>query len=288
MLGSRNAAPFKTEARVVYDDANLYVGIKCHEPDVKKIKTAKREHEGQIFDDDSVEVMLDPGFSKTDYIQLAVNASGTKFDCSRSKAGAAEDDSWDGDWDAASRISRDHWACEIRVPFHALGVTAKTPSPWGINICRNKKNPAGYSSIATTGSYNEPASFPALIGLDVDLSRYVVRLGQPRLVPEAKQGKLLARLVIPVTSVSDKPQTVVLEKVGDVSVKAPAGRAENMVLKPNEQRVLTIENLTLDRDSGKPDGSYALAARPATRRALHRAGTSSPSLSGRLAYARCR
>ena len=265
-LGSKNAAPFSTEARVLYDDGSLYIGIKCDEPDVKKIKTAKREHEGQIFSDDSVEVMLDPGFSKTNYIQLAVNASGTKFDCSRLKAGAAEDDSWNGDWDAASRIGRDHWACEIRVPFHTLGATAKTPLPWGINVCRNKKDPAGYSSIAETGAYNEPASFRALIGLDADLSRYVVLLGEPRLVPEAKQDKLLARLTIPVTNVSDKPQTVVLEKVGEVSAEDPAGRARNMTLNPNEQRVVTIQNLALDRDSGKPDGSYALAARPATRK----------------------
>ena len=159
---------------VLYDESNIYIGMKCDEPNVNNIKTSSREHDdGQLFRDDCIEIMLDSGLNMTNYFHFAVNASGSKFDRSCDQGGWIGDTGWDGTWNARSFIGKDYWSCEVSIPFYTLGITPKVNSTWGINLCREKKRPNNENtSIAKDGAFNLAGKFARLKDLNVDFKKY--------------------------------------------------------------------------------------------------------------------
>ena len=54
--GAGASAP--TEVRLLRDDGNLYVAVRCVEPFLGKLKGAQRAHDGDFWNDDSVEMIL--------------------------------------------------------------------------------------------------------------------------------------------------------------------------------------------------------------------------------------
>jgi len=66
-----------TEARFLRDDKLLYVGIRCVEPLIDKIRASTRDHDGEIWSDDSVELFLGTAGL---YYHLGVNAAGSTYD----------------------------------------------------------------------------------------------------------------------------------------------------------------------------------------------------------------
>ena len=52
-------AELKTEAMVLYDDAALYVGFRCFEPDMTRLRETLTRRDARIWNDDAVEVILD-------------------------------------------------------------------------------------------------------------------------------------------------------------------------------------------------------------------------------------
>ena len=152
---------------ITYDHSHLYLAVKCIEPDPKRIISSKRPHDANIFSDDVVEFMIDPGRSGETYFQLAVNASGSTFDCVRKQGGVREDDRWNGKWRSAVHIASDHWAVEIAVPFDTLDLPANVASTWGINLCREKASPREMSSTASNGAFNQAGAFLIVHGLNL-------------------------------------------------------------------------------------------------------------------------
>ena len=156
---------------VTYDHSHLYLAVKCLEPNPKRIISTKRPRDANLFSDDVVEFMIDPGQSGETYYQLAVNASGAIFDCLRMQGGARLDESWDGEWRYGTHIAADHWAVEIAVPFDTLDLPANVGSTWGINLCREKVSPREMSSTASNGAFNEANAFPIVQGLNLAETR---------------------------------------------------------------------------------------------------------------------
>ena len=108
-----------TTARLVYDAANLYVGIRCEEGDMANLRTAwshAEERDNAIWQDDCVEIFLDPLSRGTATgAHIAVNSAGVWYDA------------WDGDraWDCDVRNAvvkePGAWTVEIAIPFDDLG-----------------------------------------------------------------------------------------------------------------------------------------------------------------------
>ncbi|MDO9463845.1 MAG: sugar-binding protein [bacterium] len=251
-MNSHNPATYQTIGYVLFDDKHLYIGIKCLEPDIANIKTKARGHENEMWSkDDVVEIMIDPGLSKTDYFQFAINPSGSKFDCSRSKGGDVGDDSWNGEWEADSFIGDSYWSCEVVIPFYTLGVTSdKAYSAWGISICREKQTPREYSSIGKLGSFNVAEDFRELRGMDVNFKqysfrKYSYRIGVPEVLGEIKDNKLYARLMVPIKNEAGIEKKAKIERL----IIGKAGRdlikSEDIVFKAGEEKNIPIELLEL-------------------------------------------
>lgn len=194
----------QTIARVLYDDAVLYIGMHCAEPDIDSIRKTKTTRDGSVFDSDCVELMLDPARSGNDYHHFAVNVLGDIFDRACTQGGFIGDDKWDAEIQTATFIGKDFWSVEVALPFYSLGVSPKVGPVWNINLCREKKSPAENSSIGERGAFNIAGSFAELRGLNTDFSRYCYSLGAPEWTMNVRQGALDVKLETPLKNESGK------------------------------------------------------------------------------------
>ena len=124
----------KTEARVLYGPAALYVGIRAFDSSPDSI-VAQLEGRDDRPHSDRVDVVIDSYHDRRTAFGFGVNPAGVKsfgymYDDTN------QDDSWDGVWDAATRIDREGWTAEFRIPYSQLRFDGAASQTWGINFTR--------------------------------------------------------------------------------------------------------------------------------------------------------
>ena len=125
----------RTEVRLAYDDAALYVGARMYDdaPDSILARLSRRD---VSIPADRFSVYLDPMRDKRSGYYFLVNAAGTKFDGTLSNDGF-EDNSWDGVWEAKIRRDEKGWTAEMRIPYSQLRfATQANRMTWGVNFRR--------------------------------------------------------------------------------------------------------------------------------------------------------
>jgi hypothetical protein len=125
----------RTEFRVIFDDANLYIGVYCYDREPSKISGNSMIHDGvgEGKADDVVRVLLDPFQDKRNAYVFIVNASGGRSEGLASGERASLN--WDGIWDARSRLQPDGWSTEMKIPFKTIAFKPNLAC-WGINVER--------------------------------------------------------------------------------------------------------------------------------------------------------
>lgn len=125
----------RTEVRVLYDDAALYVAFVCYdrEPDRILQRLARRD---RIVAADWVGVLIDSYHDRKTAFAFLVNAAGTKADLLILNDGNGEDLNWDAFWEARVALRPDDWSAEFRIPFIALRFSPSDTLRWGINFAR--------------------------------------------------------------------------------------------------------------------------------------------------------
>ena len=148
------------EARVCWDAANLYVGVRCEEPNMKALKTQMTARDDAVWRDDCVELFLDTNLDRTSYYHFAINALGTVMD--EARPGTIE---WNANVRAAGARGEDAWTVEVAIPLADLG-GAQPGDRWGLNIGRERQ--AGGSNelsawSPTYGQFLVPERFGELL-----------------------------------------------------------------------------------------------------------------------------
>ena len=243
VMNTNTPAKYQTSVVVLYDDTALYFGVRCGDPEIKQLLTeALPRDNGNVFRTDCVEIMLDPGHSQNDYYHIGVNASGTIADRACTQGGFVGDMSWDSTAQAASFVGPDYWSCELVVPFSCLGLTPERAGKWGLNVCREKRQPGELSSIADQGAFNIASRFVELQGVKADVSRYCWAIGTPVQQKSLREGKLELSLQAPVRNLTGQagarlcdawlvsPSGKVLSASG--SVEAAPGAEQQVTLGP--------------------------------------------------------
>jgi hypothetical protein len=125
----------RTEARILYDEQNLYIGITCYDSEPRKIAGNTMAHDAEDMEesDDNVKILLDPFQDKRNAYVFFVNPRGARSEGLASGEHASLD--WDGIWDAKARIREDGWGAEIRIPFKTISFKPGLAA-WGLNIER--------------------------------------------------------------------------------------------------------------------------------------------------------
>jgi len=128
-------AQMQTEARVTFDDKNLYISAICYQPRKYIVQSLKRDF--QNGSSDIFFVTIDPFRDRLNGFYFAVSPyniqkEGLIFNGNDLSA------SWDNKWKSAVKNYEDHWVVEIAIPFKTLRYKIRPDNnSWNINFCRN-------------------------------------------------------------------------------------------------------------------------------------------------------
>lgn len=119
-----------TSVRASYDDKNLYVFYSCNDPSPETLMARLTEKDSRLWDDESVELMIDPHHDHKFYYHFVVNAIGTTYDAEMVSP------FWDGSWNARTRTCASGWEVQMTLPLETLGVSPSSGDTIGINFVR--------------------------------------------------------------------------------------------------------------------------------------------------------
>ncbi len=125
----------KTEVRVLYDDKNLYLGIRAFDADPAKINARDLVRDSLFATDDRIEIILDTYHDRRNAFRFSVNPLGTQQDALITDEGRDVNLSWDGSWISAGRIDAKGYIVEIAIPLTTLRFTEGIEA-WGFNVSR--------------------------------------------------------------------------------------------------------------------------------------------------------
>jgi hypothetical protein len=138
----------KTEFRVVYDAATLFVQVHAFDTDPARIVSylTRRDDESPS---DWIRVLIDSYHDRRTAYEFAVNPAGVKQDRYWYND-TQRDDSWDAVWDV--KVSRDEqgWSAEFRIPFSQLRFNPGDSLTFGFAVSRS------------IGRLNETSTWPLL------------------------------------------------------------------------------------------------------------------------------
>jgi len=130
-------AKIRTVAYLTYDSRYFYIGVRCDDPEPKKIRAPFVDRDAVIGTDDNIAIFLDTRNDKRSAMELRVNPRGIQADGIFNDANQSEDFSPDFFYDTAARIDDKGWSAEFRIPFSSLRYDRSDPQTWNILVWRN-------------------------------------------------------------------------------------------------------------------------------------------------------
>src|SRR4051812_34756406 len=128
------APAFKTDVKVVYDAANMYVAVFAHDPEPSRI-IGLRTRRDSNSPSDWIRVFVDSFHDRRSAFEFAVNPAGVKRDVAWSND-ANEDEGWDAVWDVSVSHAADGWRAEFRIPFSQLRYRPADRTTFGFPVAR--------------------------------------------------------------------------------------------------------------------------------------------------------
>ena len=130
------AASQATEARVLYDGAAVYVGMRMHDTDAAAIRAPLGRRDADLSTDLAY-VLLDAYHDRRTAYLFGVNPAGVQLDKLFYNDGDDSDDSWDAVWDVATSRDSLGWTAEFRIPLSQLRYSpAAGDQTWGLEFGR--------------------------------------------------------------------------------------------------------------------------------------------------------
>lgn len=129
----------RTEAYLGYDDKNLYAIFICFDKEPQKLR-ARLSRREDIFDDDTVEIILDTFRDHRHAYAFNVNALGVQADALWTEGSATGNDNFDPSfdtvWNSAGKRTDRGYVVWIAIPFRSLRFSSNDPQTWGIVLNR--------------------------------------------------------------------------------------------------------------------------------------------------------
>jgi hypothetical protein len=129
----KNPPSQQTAFKIIYDDENLYVGIRCFDTSPDSIVKRMSRRDG--FDGDWIEINIDSYHDLRTAFSFTVNAAGVKGD-----EAITNDINWDTSWDpiwyVKTGIDSLGWTAEMRIPLTQLRFSLQEEYIWGLQFTR--------------------------------------------------------------------------------------------------------------------------------------------------------
>ncbi len=132
-------ATFRTEVRVLYDDAALYVGVRAFDPHPDSIAAPLARRDAVGIYSDWVHVVVDSYHDRRTAFRFSVNPRGVQKDVLHSND-RNEDIDWDAVWEVGTRVDSLGWTAEYRIPLSQLRfgpAPAGEARTWGLQVQRD-------------------------------------------------------------------------------------------------------------------------------------------------------
>ncbi|MFC1565059.1 DUF5916 domain-containing protein, partial [candidate division KSB1 bacterium] len=155
----------RTEVHIIYDEENLYIGIKCYDTDPENIKSNIESRDGEI-ESDYIALCFDTFHDHLNAFSFGTNPAGTKFDGMWYNDNKY-DGSWNGVWRVKTGLDNNGWTAEFKIPFSTIKFSDNTNGAWGFNIRRiiARKNEISFWQNVTRDEGFRVSKFGHLIGL---------------------------------------------------------------------------------------------------------------------------
>jgi hypothetical protein len=145
-----------SEARVCFDDENLYIAMIFYNNSVQGdyvVESLKRDF--SFGKNDNFLLALDPFDNQTTGFSFGLNAFGAQWDGTMYE-GRRVDLNWDTKWYSEVQFDQEKWVCEIAIPFKSIRYDENIKE-WGINFSRLDLKASEKSSWAPV-----PRQFPSV------------------------------------------------------------------------------------------------------------------------------
>jgi len=126
---------FATEAKVAYDDRNIYVFVRAFDPHPDSILRllARRDVRAAT---DQLKIIIDSYHDRRSGYEFAVNPAGVKRDYAIYND-TQEDDAWDAVWEVATAVDSLGWTAEFRIPLSQLRYVPRGTNTFGFGVWRD-------------------------------------------------------------------------------------------------------------------------------------------------------
>jgi hypothetical protein len=127
----------KTEVRVLYDDENLYFGVRCFDSEPDRIVANEMRRDAELHGNDFFDILIDTFHDSRNAFHFRTNPLGAEFDALIRDEGASINKDWDGIWTCRTAREAEGWSIEIVIPFRTLRFGSDPHPTWGINFGRH-------------------------------------------------------------------------------------------------------------------------------------------------------
>ncbi len=124
----------QTQFKILYDDKNLYIGLRCFDKEPDSIVKRLSRRDG--FSGDWVEVNIDSYHDLRTGFSFTITAAGVKGDEFISQNGNNWDGSWNPIWYTKTNIDEEGWTAEMKIPFSQLRFGESASQVWGLQVQR--------------------------------------------------------------------------------------------------------------------------------------------------------
>ena len=179
----------RTEVRLLYDDAYVYVGVIWFDSDPARIIVTDARRDSSLTEADSFQIIFDTYHDQQNGFVFGTTPAGVQYDAqlrgegstgggtgggarfgrgARAGAGGGLNSNWDASWDVRAQISEIGWSAEFRIALRNLRY-GPPPQVWGANFSRNirrKRELVYWSPVARQYNIARLSSAGDLSGLD--------------------------------------------------------------------------------------------------------------------------
>ncbi len=165
-----------TTFQVAYDDEAVYFAVMCYDSEPDKI-VSRLVRRDEYVESDKIQIILDPHYNRQRGFSFTIYPSGSVIDGIVGGGGPdGWNNAWDGVWEASTRIHKNGWAVECKIPFYMFRFSPKDRYTWGLQVEReiSRRKERAHWRLIKKGEPGWISRFGDLIGIeDIHPSRHL-------------------------------------------------------------------------------------------------------------------
>jgi len=156
-----SAAYQKTEVRILYDDNAVYVGAMMWDTAPDSVLRQLGNRDNNNLNADAFTIEFDTYNNQNDAYTFQVWASGVQYDYRHNDA------TYNAVWQSATKITKNGWSLEMKIPYSALRFPTSNVQTWGLEMSRyiRRIRETDAWALPKTGATNVIAYWGKLIGI---------------------------------------------------------------------------------------------------------------------------